>query len=107
MPTKKENENINFKPSSFATLLVALILLAFASFYLIQTNFFTFNLPKWTNYLLWILPSMFLLRAIGDFKYVGFFKSIKTTIFAKWDSKLFSPLCLLISVLGFIISFSS
>lgn len=105
IPTKKENENINFKPSSFATFLVGLFLTLFACFYLIQANFIALTLPKWTNYLLWILPSLFLLRAIGDFKYVGFFKSIKTTLFAKSDDKLFSLLCLLISFFGFIVTY--
>lgn len=105
IPTTKENENMNFKPSAFATALVALFLLAFACFYLIQVDFITFKLPKWTKYFLWILPIIFLIRAIGEFKYVGFFKSIKSTLFAKWDTKLFSPLCLFISVLGFVIAY--
>lgn len=106
IPTTKKNEDINFRPSSYATVLVALFLLIFSVFYLIQTDFITLELPKnWTNYLLWILPSIFLIRAIGEFKYVGFFKSVKTTTFAKWDSKLFSPLCLFISISGFVIAF--
>ena len=105
IPTKKENENINFKPSSFATFLVGLFLTLFACFYLIQANFIAFTLPKWASYLLWVLPSVFLLRSIGDFKYVGFFKQIKTTVFAKSDTKLFSPLCFTISFLGFLIAY--
>lgn len=104
IPTKKENENLAFRPPAFATLLVGVFLVIFASFYLFQTNFITLKLPKWTDHFLWILPTLFLIRAIGDFKYVGFFKSIKTTTFAKSDSKLFSPLCLLIGLLGFIIT---
>ena len=39
-----------------------------------------------------------LIRAIGDFKYVGFFKKIKTTTFAQNDTRFYSPLCLLISI---------
>jgi len=41
------------------------------------------------------------LRAIGEFKYLGFFKKIKNTEFAIADSKLFSPLSLAI---GFLIA---
>jgi hypothetical protein len=40
---------------------------------------------------------------MGEFNYVGFFKKVKDTEFAKWDTKLFSPLCLLISSFGFAI----
>jgi hypothetical protein len=49
----------------------------------------------------WAVPIIFLLRAIGDFKYVGFFKRIRNSDFAKADSYFFSPLCLLLSGLGF------
>jgi hypothetical protein len=38
--------------------------------------------------------AVFVLRAIGDFRVVGFFKRVRGTRFAAWDSKLFSPLCL-------------
>lgn len=38
-------------------------------------------------------------RAIGDFHYVGFFKTTKGTGFSSWDTKLYSPLCAVLSVL--------
>ena len=104
IPTKEENEDLTFRPSAFATFLVGVILILFACFYINQTDYISFKIPKWTNSLLWILPSLFLIRAIGDFKYVGFFKNIKNTTFAKWDAKLYAPLCLFISILGFIIA---
>jgi|CXWL01.1.fsa_nt_gi quinol-cytochrome oxidoreductase complex cytochrome b subunit len=40
----------------------------------------------------------FLLRAIGDFRLVGFFKRVRGSRFATWDSRLFSPLCLALGV---------
>jgi catechol 2,3-dioxygenase-like lactoylglutathione lyase family enzyme len=36
---------------------------------------------------------VFLLRAVGDFRLVGFFKRVRGTPFARWDTRLFSPLC--------------
>ena len=39
-----------------------------------------------------------LVRAVGDFKYVGFFKKIKGTTFAQNDTRFYSPLCLFISI---------
>ncbi len=56
-----------------------------------------------TNYGYWIIPAIFILRAIGDFKYVGVFKKIKDTEFAKADSKWFVPLCLTIGIFGILI----
>ena len=103
IPTKSENETTSFRPSFLATLSVGLVLVAFAFFYLNQINFINVKSPKWTNLLLWVLPLLFLLRSIGEFKYVGFFKSIKTTNFAKWDTKLYVPLCFAISIIGFLI----
>ena len=38
-----------------------------------------------------------LARAIGEFKYVGFFKRVRGSRFATLDTFVFSPLCLLLS----------
>ena len=46
---------------------------------------------------------LFFLRAIGEFKLVGFFKQVRDTPFAFWDTWLFSPLCLLIAVIAFML----
>ena len=51
----------------------------------------------------WLLIGMIVAfggRAIGDFKYVGFFKSVKGTPFAYWDTRMFSPLNVLLAVLA-------
>jgi hypothetical protein len=37
------------------------------------------------------------LRAIGDFRYCGLFKTIKGTLFASRDSRIYTPLCALIA----------
>jgi hypothetical protein len=42
----------------------------------------------------WGVATAFLLRAIGNFGTVGFFKRVRGTTFARWDTRLFSPLCL-------------
>ncbi|HZN91287.1 MAG TPA: DUF3995 domain-containing protein [Myxococcales bacterium] len=36
-------------------------------------------------------------RALGDFRLVGFFKKVRGTPFARWDSALYSPLCALLA----------
>ena len=53
----------------------------------------------------WIIPSIFFIRAVGDFRYVGFFKKVKSSTFAELDTKFFSPLCLMIAALGFAVKF--
>jgi hypothetical protein len=42
---------------------------------------------------------LFLLRAIGDFRYIGFFKKANGTLFAKNDTRFYSPLCIFIAAL--------
>jgi len=41
---------------------------------------------------------LFLARAIGDFRLVGFFKRQQGTRFADLDTRLYSPLCLALSL---------
>ncbi|MDF1818249.1 MAG: DUF3995 domain-containing protein [Immundisolibacteraceae bacterium] len=44
------------------------------------------------------LAMVFLIRAIGDFNLVGFFKRIRDSRFSRWDTFAYSPLCLALSV---------
>jgi uncharacterized membrane protein len=48
----------------------------------------------------WGLSLVFLLRAVGNLRSFGFFKAIKSTPFAQWDTWLYSPLCLLLALLA-------
>ncbi len=92
------------EPPKIATAIVAIGLLSFALVYLIKTSLINIQIPNWIiNYGSWIIPSIFILRAIGDFNYVGLFKKIKNTEFGKADSKWFVPLCLTIGILGILI----
>jgi hypothetical protein len=38
-----------------------------------------------------------LARAVGEFKYVGFFKSVRGSRFATLDTLVYSPLCILLA----------
>ncbi|WMW65233.1 DUF3995 domain-containing protein [Nitratidesulfovibrio liaohensis] len=40
---------------------------------------------------------IFVVRAIGDFRYCGLFRRIRSTTFARWDARLYTPLCLLLA----------
>jgi len=92
----------------FATLVVALGLLSFGVLYLLKAGFLSVQIPsKVLLYGSWIIPAIFLLRAIGEFNYVGFFKKVKDTEFAKTDTKIFAPLCFFIGLSGIIIQLIS
>ncbi|WP_308990526.1 DUF3995 domain-containing protein [Mariniflexile litorale] len=103
LPTKENGERV-LNPKKIDSAIVGIGLIAFGIFYLLKSGFIDYNSPEWImKYGSWIIPIIFLLRAIGEFKYVGFFKSIKKTDFGKLDTELFSPLCLIIGILGIII----
>lgn len=104
LPTKDDNNTKVLNPTILPTLIVAFGLLGFVLFILVMSGLITFNTPQWlSKYGLWIIASIFTLRAIGDFNYVGFFKKIKHTKFGKNDTNYFSPLCLTIGILTIIL----
>jgi hypothetical protein len=47
----------------------------------------------------WALAAVFAVRAVGDFRYVGFFKRVRGTQFSRLDTALYSPLCCLLALL--------
>lgn len=103
LPTKESGERV-LNPKKIHSAIVGIGLTVFGIFYILKSGFIEYNLPEWImKYGSWLIPILFLLRAIGDFKYIGFFKSIKSTDFGKLDYKLFSPLCLIIGIAGIII----
>jgi hypothetical protein len=103
VPTKENNKPV-IKPGAIDCFVVAIVLLSFGIFVLIKADIILLRLPNWLlNYGLWAITAIFLLRAIGEFRYVGFFKKIKTTPFGQLDTKYYSPLCLIIGVLSIIL----
>jgi len=72
-----------FKPSKGATAAVGLALLGTAAIVLLHVEL-----------LLAGAAAVLVLRAIGDFRLVGFFKRVKGSKFARMDTLLYSPLCL-------------
>lgn len=100
----KGNNTITPSIPKLATLLVGFVLVSFGGLYLIKAGLLNVQVPHWvTNYVYWFIPAIFMLRAIGEFNYVGFFKKIKNTKFAEADTKIFAPLCFGIGVLGLLI----
>lgn len=91
-----------FHPSPFGTVLVAVALLAAALVVVGRLGWLGGSAPRWVfRWATLGIALIFFLRAIGEFKLIGFFKQVSDTPFAYWDTHLFSPLCLLISVAAF------
>ncbi len=98
VPTNTEGKKI-LKTSVLSCIVVGTGLIFFALYYFLPL--IEISIPEPLYFLSWLIPAIFLIRSIGDFKYVGFFKRIKSTHFGQLDTKYFSPLCLLIAILGF------
>lgn len=94
-----------FTPSTRATLVIATFLFFCAILVGFTSGFITLPLPffifKWLSF---GLSFGLLLRAIGDFNLVGFFKRVRGTRFANLDSTFYSPLCLLLAAGVFVVS---
>lgn len=84
-----------FQPSAAASLLVALALLA-ASILALSRGQILWPTPpgSWAHWATVGAGAVLILRAIGEFRLVGFFKRVRGTAFARWDDRLFSPLSL-------------
>ncbi|WBX78201.1 DUF3995 domain-containing protein [Tenacibaculum ovolyticum] len=104
LPTDEEN-NLKLKPSKIITIIVACLLAFAAVLYAVKAKIVTvyFVPNSIVNVGLYIVLVVFFIRSIGDFKYVGFFKKTKNTMFAKNDTKYFSPLCLFLSIISMVI----
>jgi hypothetical protein len=88
-----------FEPSRAATLAVAAALLAAAALVALGGRLLPNPAPAGvTRVLVFCLGGVLVARAIGDFRLVGFFKAIRAGEFARRDTWLYSPLCLLLGV---------
>ena len=87
-----------FVPTRTATVAVGVVLLLFAVLVAATAGIVSVGLPavalSWLSY---ALAVGLLARAIGEFRYVGFFKRVRGTKFARRDTLLYSPLCLLLA----------
>ncbi|WP_280151377.1 DUF3995 domain-containing protein [Piscinibacter sp. XHJ-5] len=88
-----------FVPSKTATVGVGVALLSFAVLVAATAGLLPLAVPR--ALLVWLsygLALGLLMRAIGEFKYVGLFKRVRGSRFARLDTLLYSPLCLLLAI---------
>lgn len=105
IPTKATATPL-FKPTFIETLVVAIGFLFFVWIIGMNAKLFPFVwlTQNYVTYTTFGIAAIFLLRAVGEFKYVGFFKKVKETAFGQMDSRYYSPLCLLIAIITLIIN---
>jgi hypothetical protein len=92
IPTVEGRRALN--PSSPAALGIAAALALAAAITIGSTGVLHSVVPAWLiRSGLIVLALVFALRAVGDFRLIGFTKRVKDTRFARLDTKLFSPVC--------------
>lgn len=82
-----------FNAGKIGTLIVAIGLLCFALVIYFHLASFYAPINPYLDYITLAIAFIFLIRTVGDFKYVGLFKKIKATSFAINDAKIYIPLC--------------
>ncbi len=89
------------EPGPKACWVVALLLAMAALLALWRGNILVLPAPDGLPRLgIWLVAAVFAGRAIGDWRYVGFFKRVRDTEFSRLDTRYFSPLCLVLAVLA-------
>jgi hypothetical protein len=90
-----------FRPTVGTTLAVAGLLAAAALVVLVRAGVLLPSFPpRLATFATLVLGAILVLRAIGEFRLVGFFKSVRGTPFALWDSWLYSPLSLVLGLVA-------
>ena len=97
------NERPVLRPSAKTTAMVSLGLAGMAAWLAVSIGWPALPAFPALHLLLqigvWLMAAIFALRAIGDFRYVGFFKRIRSSRFARLDTWAYSPLCACLAVL--------
>ena len=101
IPTKEDGER-TFDPSPRASAAVGLVLFLLGLYYALSF-LLEGTLPDLFTPIGWFVAAVFFVRAIGDGRYVGFFKRIRNTAFGRRDTAFYSPLCLLIATLALLV----
>ena len=88
-----------FMPTKKMTIAVGVALLLFTLLVAATAGLLLPGVPEMLlTWLCYALALALFARAIGDFKYVGFFKRVRDSRFAGLDTLLCLPLCLLLAV---------
>ncbi len=99
---KIEGKN-EFKTPKIITFIVACLIASLAVLAILLASD---NSPfkELLPYFGYAISIVFIVRAVGDFKYLGFFKKVYNSNFSKKDTLYFSPLCLMLGLAFIVLS---
>jgi len=99
------NSRPAFVPSARSTLAVAVGLASCAVLVAASAGLVVSSSPAaWVTWLSFVLALVLVARAVGDFRLVGFFKRVRGTRFARLDSAVYAPLCLVLGLAVFYVA---
>jgi Protein of unknown function (DUF3995) len=94
-----ENGQPAFKQTAIGAHLVGLILISFIVIVLSYSSFISLPISsKYLQFCIGFLSLIFITRALSWHRYVGLFKSVRTTKFAHYDTWQYSPLSLMLGL---------
>lgn len=96
IPENEEGPLFEARPGG--TLFIALIFCSGALLVFLDAR--QIDLHSLQGYLYHLILIIFGARAIGEFNYVGFFKRVTHSRFARYDTYFYSPLCASISLIA-------
>lgn len=106
IPVKEGEQKPAFTPKKWGTLFVAILILLASVIIVVQGGYLQGFQANGLSIIGSIVCAfVFIIRAIGEFKYVGFFKKIKHSQFARYDTWFYSPLCLFLGIVYIILLF--
>lgn len=95
-----------FKPSRSSTLAVAIALFVAAALVMATAGLIADPFPPpIARILTFGLGAVFVVRSIGDFRLVGFFKRVRGSRFAQLDTFVYAPLCLILGLAALFVAY--
>lgn len=98
-PQNSKNKKKLYKPGNITLIFTVAVLAMMTWICLAQTG--SFNSILDSEYIKWGnrgTAIIFVARAIGNFRYVGFSKTFKEGQFAQLDTYVYSPLCVIVAL---------
>ncbi|MDD2830371.1 MAG: DUF3995 domain-containing protein [Sulfuricurvum sp.] len=107
IPTENGKPLIN--PGKIAAVIVGIALFRFA-FVAYMLYFYDLSSSSYRDYFIisgWILSGIFILRGVGEFNAVGLFKKIKSSEFAYYDTRFYTPYALFMGLVFAVLAYAA
>jgi predicted permease len=107
-PSNSSLRRSKVKPKKWKLFITAIVLAAMTWLNIEQIQYFIFDPVRHQEVFLWgnrCISIIFLLRAFGNFTYIGFTKTFTDSTYAKLDTYVYSPACVLVAVSAYMIDF--